>query len=73
MSGVRFQEEDRPGLCRDEGMERADMADYFCVKTNQGAYDIEARVMRIGEDLLVASVKGECHGFGFLQGGSQRG
>ncbi|MDZ7700259.1 MAG: hypothetical protein U5R49_26140 [Deltaproteobacteria bacterium] len=31
----------------------------FSVKTNEGSYDIEARVMRIGGDVLVAVYGGE--------------
>ncbi len=35
------------------------MTDDFSVKTNEGSYDIVARVMRIGGDLLVAVYGGE--------------
>ena len=35
------------------------MSNDFSVKTTEGAYDIGARVMRIGQDLLVAIYGGE--------------
>jgi len=40
-------------------MRGTDMTADFSVKTNKGSYDIAARVMRIGEDLLVAVYGGE--------------